>query len=621
VAAAARRQPAPGPARRRRPWLAALALLAYVVAALIFYAHTWQDPFHVSSGDGGDTEMSMWFLTWDAFALTHHLNPLFSDFTFHPGGINLMWNPARFTQGVLMAPVTLTLGPIFAYNLSQVVALSLSAWAAYLAVVAIVKDRRAAFCAGLLYGFSPYMLGHAPLHTDYTFVPIPPLVLLVFYRLAVEPAFSPWKAGIALGILGVVQFLAAEEMAATMALLAAIGAGFLLLSRRVSREQLLRGARAVFIAGCISAFVLAVPVGYQFFGRQVLHGLFHGFGFYETDLFGFLVPTSTLAAYPAALTKFGDRLGGGPVEQTGYLGVPLMLLLGFTARRWREQILVRWSATMLVVSAILSMGPLLQAGGYLVGLPLPWLVFQFVPLLESVLTSRLMLYAYLMAALLLAYFIVRAPSFTPRGRVAGYVLLALVAVSLLPSAPLAAHRRNVPAFFTSSDVARISGQTVLVAPFSADPGFRHAPWELADVMLWQAASGMRFKTPEGYGWGPGVDGAPLEGPLPTLTQTRMIGISRFGTYPALCQADRARMFADLRSWGVTAVIVGPTGQRDKLVAFFTDLLGSGPEEMGGVALWSSIPSTPPAGTCWSGAVNAAVVERPAAPPAPAHPSG
>jgi hypothetical protein len=569
-----------------------------VVAAVALYAHSWQDPFHVSSGGNGDPEMSMWFLTWDAFAVSHHLNPFFSDFILHPAGINLMWNPARWTQGLLLAPVTLTLGPVFAYNLSQVAALALSAWAAYLALDALLGSRLGAFCGGLLYGFSPYMLGHAPIHSDFIFMPIPPLVLLVFHRLAVDPAARPWKWGIALGILGAVQFLAAEEVAATMALLAAIGAGLLLLTRRVRRATFARCARAVLVAGCLSALLLAVPIGFQFFGQAALHGEFHGFGLYETDVLGFVVPTSTLAAYPAALTGFGDSFGGGPAEQTAYLGLPLLLLLAYTAWRWRDRALVRWSATMLVISAILSMGPLLQAGGRAFLFPLPWLIFQFLPLLGSVLTDRLMLYAYLMAAVLLAYFVARLPGFAPRPRIAGYLLLVLVAVSLLPKAPLAPYTRTVPAFFTESGVARVAGQTVLVAPFSADPGLIKNPaYEVADPMLWQAASGMRFKTPEGYAWGRGPGGKPLAGPIRTRTQDLMTEISRSGSYPTLCQADRDQVFAELRSWNVSAVVVGPMGQRTKMVEFFTDLLGAPPDEVEGVSLWTNLPAASPASTC------------------------
>jgi hypothetical protein len=192
----------------------------------------------------------------------------------------------------------------------------------------------------------------------------------------------------------------------------------------------------------------------------------------------------------------------------------------------------------------------------------------------------------------------RLPAFKPRARVGAYLLLVVVAISLFPSAPLAPYQRTVPAFFTGSGVARVAGQTLLVAPFSADPGLiKNPPWEVADPMLWQAASGMRFKTPEGYAWGRGPGGVPLAGPVRTRTQDLMTGISRFGTYPTLCQGDRDQVFGELRHWGVTAVVVGPMGQKAKMVDFFTDLLGVPPEQVEGVSLWTNLPSSPPPGTC------------------------
>lgn len=539
----------------------------------------------------------MWFLSWDAYTLSRLTLTLSSDFLHHPDGINLMWNPTRMTQGLLVAPINLTLGPVLAYNASQVMAIALTAWAAYLALVALVRSRLGAFAGGLLYGFSPYMLGHAPVHSDYIFMPIPPLVLLLFHHLASNRTASPIRWGAALGLLGVAQFFTTEEVAATMALMAAVGVILVLLARSASRETLRRCAKAVAVALAVAGLLLAVPVAYQFFGPQSLHGEFHGFGLYETDLLGYVIPTSTLAAYPSALTHLGDHLGGGPTEQTAYLGLPLIALLVYTVWRWRTERLVSWSAIMLVIAALFSMGSILQVAGHLFLFPLPWLVFQFLPLYGSALTARLMLYAYLMSAVLLAVFIARLPAHPPRPRVAGYLLLLLVAASLLPRAPLAAYPRTVPAFFTGPGVAQVAGETVLVAPFSADPGLLKNPPEAIDPMLWQAASGMRFKMPDGYAWGPGPDGRPLAGPPPTRTQDLMTGISRSGGYPTLCRADREQVFTDLRRWEVGAVVVGPMGQRAKMVQFFTDLLGSPPREVGGVSLWTSIPANTPEGDC------------------------
>ena len=542
--------------------------------------------------------MSIWFLGWDVFALTHHLNPLFSDYLNHPTGINLMWNPARWTQALLVAPVTLAFGPVLAYNLSQVLGLTLSAAAAYLALVVIVGGRPGAFAGGLLYGFSPYMVGHAPIHSDFIFMPIPPLVLLAFHRVVTSPRASPRRWGVLLGLLGAAQFLAAEEVAATMALVTVLGVALLLLWRRVDTARLRRGLEASAVAAAVAGAILAVPIAYQFVGPAAVHGDFHGPGFYVSDLFGFVIPTSTLAAYPPFVLALSTRFAGGPTENTAYLGLPLLGLLAYTAWRWRGALLVRWSAALLGLTALLSLGPLLQAGGRVFKIPLPWLIFQFVPLYGDVLTSRLMAYAYLLAAVLLAWFLAHLDELAPKGRPLAWVLLGLVAVSLVPRAPLAPYRRDVPAFFTGSGVTAVEGRTVLVAPYSSDPGLLHLdPHEASDAMLWQAVSGMRFKMPEGYAWAPGPKGEPLPGPLPSRTQDLLAQVGAAGESPTLCQADRERVFGELRRWDVSAVLVGPMHNQGRMVALLTDLIGTTPDSVGGVFLWSRLPPVPPPGGC------------------------
>jgi hypothetical protein len=39
---------------------------------------------------------------------------------------------------------------------------------------------------------------------------------------------------------------------------------------------------------------------------------------------------------------------------------------------------------------------------------------------------------------------------------------------------------------------------------------------------------------------------------------------------------------------VDAVVVGPMGNRDAMVEFFTDLLGRGPRRTGGVEVWLGV---------------------------------
>jgi hypothetical protein len=204
--------------------------------------------------------------------------------------------------------------------------------------------------------------------------------------------------------------------------------------------------------------------------------------------------------------------------------------------------------------------------------------------LDNLLPGRLMLYAFLAAAVLLAVF-VRDLRLAPPRRLAGLALLGATAVTLLPRMPFPSAPVSTPAFFTTAAVRRIGeGDVVLVAPFSRMP----VPTE---AMVWQALSGMRFRMPEGYYQGPGPGRTRIYGPPPSATSALMEEIWSRGTAPPLDAALRARIGAELRAWGVRDVLVGPMGHEELMTAVMTSLLGRGPERIGGVALWADVDAT------------------------------
>jgi hypothetical protein len=75
--------------------------------------------------------------------VTHHLN--------YPDGVNLMWNTALVLPGLALGPLTTRLGPVWSFNLLLVLAYSLSAWCAYLAIRRFVPGHLAAAVGGLVY--------------------------------------------------------------------------------------------------------------------------------------------------------------------------------------------------------------------------------------------------------------------------------------------------------------------------------------------------------------------------------------------------------------------------------------------------------------------------------------
>ncbi len=114
-------------------------------------------------GDLGDSLLNMWILAWGA----DHIPGLLagpSGWTaywhgniFHPEPYALALSEHLFGQALQIAPVYAVTGnPILAYNLVFLSTFVLSAFGAFLLVRDLTGDWRAAFIAGLVYGFLPY---------------------------------------------------------------------------------------------------------------------------------------------------------------------------------------------------------------------------------------------------------------------------------------------------------------------------------------------------------------------------------------------------------------------------------------------------------------------------------
>ena len=207
--------------RRVPPWSAALA--AYLLLAFLLFLPVWLPPGQRTvGGGGGDPFFSSWFIRWFPHAISHGWNPLFTTYLDYPDGVNLMWNGSIALPSVLLAPVTLSAGPMVAYNLLTTLGLALSGWCAYLAISRYARNRLAAFIGGALYAFSPFMISQSLGHAHLTMAWAPPLALLLLDELLVRRRRSLW-IGVALGALGATQLLTAEEVLAIVAVAAAVG--------------------------------------------------------------------------------------------------------------------------------------------------------------------------------------------------------------------------------------------------------------------------------------------------------------------------------------------------------------------------------------------------------------
>ena len=575
-----------GRARRRRPAPPdVLALAAFVLLTMWLFRDAWRSPTTTWLGDPGDPPFFMWNLRWLPHALLEGRNPLFTHHLNFPDGVNLTWNTTVPLPALLLSPLTLTLGPVLAYNVLVTSAVALSGCSAYVMLRRYVDTRAAAFAGGLLYGFSPYILSHAHAHPNLTAAFVPPLLLLLLDEILVRQRRPPLRTGPLLGVLAFVQLMISEEVLATQAVVAAVGLGLLITLHPDRVRAHARHAASALGVGLVTALVLGpFPLLFQFFGpRRVRGGALWSPEYYVSDLLGFVIPRGHLRFNPSwtaeATNGFTDACCSS--EWSSYLGVPLLaIMIVVTARLWSKP-LVRLAGLLAAATALLSMGPHLHVGGFVTPMELPFAWLSELPVVHNILAERLMLYVYLMAAILVAVALDHLLR-EPRRPGLAAALAAAALLPLLPKLDFPATKATVPAFFRSGAVERIEKDSVvLVAPFPRDTS-TSAP------MLWQAEADMRYRMPAGYSLGPDRSGRFTYLPIPTELSRTMEQIQRGAPAPPLDAGRQAALASDLRRAEVRTVLVGPMANREVMVAFLTDLLGRQPASEGGVTLWTGV---------------------------------
>lgn len=588
----------PGPARRRWRYAPdAAAVVAYCALAFFAYIHLWTSPGPVSVGHTvSDPAGSIWFMGYMRFALAHLHNPLVTAYGNAPFGVNLMDNTAVTAQGFLFAPVTALAGPAVAYVAALTFALASSATAMYVLLRRWTRWKGAAFVGGLLYGFSPYMIGQGAIHLNLASVAVPPLAVLVLHEVLAERRWHPVVLGVVMTALVVVQWFTSVEVLATTAVMCAVGI-VLVAAMRWSQIRPVLGRAVQFAAATavLSAVALAYPLWMMRDGPQhITTTQVPNPQVYRADLLGLIVPSQLQAIAPSsALSVSRHFLDGGVQENGAYLGVTLLVLLAVAVvMLWRRSLLTRMFGCVLAISVVLELGGRLLVSGSptkntVSGLRLPEGILNHLPFLSSLIAIRFSLYVAFAAAVLLALLVDHVRQRAASAHAAGSPLLAIAVavvalVPLIPNLPYPSGRFDDPTYFTTSaSVDRIpQGATALVYPFPF--------WNIDDTApeVWQAESSMRFKVVGGNLFVPKDPGSPVG----SLTQTILDDLWS-GTIPPRDPGLRTEILSQLRSWQVSVVLAdadGAAGQRG--VDYLTWLLGSPPEVAGGVAAWYQVPS-------------------------------
>ena len=111
--------------------------------------------------------------------------------------------------------------------------------------------------------------------------------------------------------------------------------------------------------------------------------------FNVADLAGFVVPTRLQWLSTPGLRHLSGGFAGFAGEFSVYLGLPLLLVAGVAAWQLRHRPGPRAASLVAVVAMVLSLGGRLHVLGHATRIPLPWLPFAHLPVLENIVPDRL----------------------------------------------------------------------------------------------------------------------------------------------------------------------------------------------------------------------------------------
>ncbi|HTX62271.1 MAG TPA: hypothetical protein VMD28_01435, partial [Acidimicrobiales bacterium] len=519
------------------------------------------------------------------------------------------------------------------YDILLPVAMAASALAMCLALRRWVRSWFAAFVGGLLYGFSPYMIGEGSGHLFLVAVFVPPIVLVLLHEIVVVQRHSPARDGLLLGVLLVLQYFISPEVLAMTAVTGACGVVLLAAVRYATvRTKAPHVAVAAIVCALVCAAALAYPVWFELHGPQHVVGPPHplkSLALFPGDLLGPVVPTSNQFLAPASIEAHGVALvGHNPNENGMYVGIPLIVVLAAFAWIFRRRRALLFFLAVAVIAGILALGPQLVVNAHHTGVPLPSWILEHLPLLKGILDVRFSLFLQMAVAAALAVGLdelatratervrdlssplaarpkkalwmrwdQRARRVAPLGATA--LVAAVVLLPLLPAEAYAPGPASIPTFFTSTAADRIpEGAAVLTYPYVLAPD---AEWNLT----FQAEEGMRYKVFGADGFvpdGPGHTSVSTPTPLDPQVVERLfadaytpaLAGARLGTRPGTpAPAVDAVTVAALRTffvrYHVDAVVVDDLGLHpETVVTYVTDALGP-PVETGGVWAWFDVP--------------------------------
>jgi len=393
-------------------------------AAVIYFALiilvTWPLIINLNSivpgvgGGGGDTWHFLWDMWWVKHSFWSGESVFVTDWLFYPNGVSLVYHTLILGQSLLALPWLTVFPLVGVFNVFYIVFFWLAAMFTFWLARSYWKNPWAAWVAGLVFAFSPYMMAHSLGHFNLTAIWIFP-AWFFFVRKHENTGWWIWLVGAGLimsfALLNDYQYFVFLLLAATLYWLYRAWC-----SRRL--VDYLRQAALVFLI----VFVIGFPViwyGWQVMQTYLPGALLSEVSFWSTDLFSYLIPSWQHPIWGDVGSYYNEQFLGTGVESVSYLGFTVigLLVVGFFwgARKLEKEGLRFWQIS-LIIWLVLSLGPFLKIMGEIefnisdsvFQIVLPYLALFKLPLMTVArVPARFYVLVSLSSAMMIAYVIKR----------------------------------------------------------------------------------------------------------------------------------------------------------------------------------------------------------------------
>lgn len=458
-------------------------------------------------GGSWDTGQNIWNFWWVRQSVQQgDFLPYFTQMLYFPNGVSLAYHPLALYnayQAVFLQEAAAFSLPA-AFNTIAALSFLVSALTAYWLVKRLTQNAAAAFAAGLLFAFSPAHMsrlhfGHLEVFTSAQFLPLIALAAMC----AGQTLQRRWTL-LAAFLLAVTGWQSLQ-----MALGAAMFASLILLlfgSARTQWRKLL--IEWFLLAGLASVLLLPVvyPMLRDFADFYDPADASAGYILNSSDLLDFFVPDAAVSTFwRGVLNAAGEQSATGFFQlrgqRTAFLGLSTILLCLTALFVGTYKLTWRWW-TVAIAFFVLALGPVLQVGGHVLPVPLPYALFLKIPILGlGRVPARFGIFVMLALAVIVGYCIDELSRRTQRRFAVGAFVSALVVVELV-AIPMRMDNRllTMPTFY--SEIA-------LPAPALSQGSVLDVPYDLVgavgpacDYMVYQIVhqrpivSGYISRTPQ-----------------------------------------------------------------------------------------------------------------------------